>query len=146
MRLDNVETLIKPTIAAINRMSYIENIRLMGEAPFRDILRIPTDFEICSPSLFETADGNACLGFIEDPSRIRLILLNGGKQAMLEFTDYPGHTASVSYLFSALPSRQKDSDSINSLTECAHSDIFHANTASWWSDLSLMSREFPRLL
>lgn len=98
MRLDNVEELIKPTITPITKMTFFENIRLMGQPPFLDVLRLPTDFEIHAPSLFETHEGEPCMGFIEDPSKIRLIMLKNRIEATLEFTDYPGHANTVSAL------------------------------------------------
>ena len=96
MRLDNVEELIKPTITPITKMTFFENIRLMGQPPFLDVLRVATDFEIHAPSLFETREGVPCMGFIEDPSKVRLIMLSNGTEATLEFTDYPGHVNTVS--------------------------------------------------
>ncbi|KAF9486558.1 hypothetical protein BDN70DRAFT_941411 [Pholiota conissans] len=89
MRLDVVERIIKPSLRPYRSENVLHELR-QGEPPFRDVARVRTDFEVHGPSLFE-ARGQAYMGFIEDPGRIRVVNLCTGDETIIDFTDYPGH-------------------------------------------------------
>jgi len=94
--LENIETVIWPTLHPwLERNKYLGIARALPR-PFFQVMRFESQTELHSPSLF-LYNNTPFYGCAAGNNNLHIVELQTGKKATMEFKDYPGFEMTVSY-------------------------------------------------
>lgn len=97
MDLENIEAVIWPSLHPwLDRNKYLGIARALPK-PFCQVMRVESQDELHLPSLFLYND-SPFYGCVAGNDNIRIVQLQSGKTATMEFRDYPGFESKVNVI------------------------------------------------